>query len=65
MKVIIDRFEEDYAIVELENKKMISMPKELIPKGAKEGMVINISIDLDETKKREVILKKLADSLWD
>lgn len=57
MKVIVDRFEAEYAVVELENKKMISMPKELIPKDSKEATVITTSIDLAATKKRNKLLK--------
>ena len=50
LKVIIDRFEGDYAVVETEDKIMVNLPKSLIP-GAKEGDVISISIDEEETKK--------------
>ncbi|NLK22350.1 MAG: DUF3006 domain-containing protein [Epulopiscium sp.] len=65
MKIIIDRFEDNYAVVELENKKLIDIPKELLPKGAKEGTVLEIRIDLNETKARAESIKKLAEDLWD
>ena len=52
MKVIIDRFEGEYAVVELSIGKFVNMPKELVP-NAHEGDVINISIDFEETKKRK------------
>lgn len=64
MKAIIDRFEGEYAIVELENKKMINMSKELLPKEAKEGTVLEIRIDFEETKAREKTIKKLYGNLW-
>lgn len=64
MKLIIDRFEGDYAIVELENKKMISVPKEVLPDGANEGSVISVVIDEDETNRRKNNIKKLMDDLW-
>ena len=63
MKVIIDRFEGDYAVVETEDKIMVNLPKSLIP-GAKEGDVISISIDEEETKKRKDNISKLMDDLW-
>lgn len=63
MKVIIDRFEGDYAVVETEDKIMVNLPKSLIP-GAKEGDVISISIDEEETKQRKDNISKLMDDLW-
>ncbi|EKX81427.1 hypothetical protein CFSAN001628_000345 [Clostridium botulinum CFSAN001628] len=60
MKGIIDRFEENFAIIELEDKKMINIDKNIIPKKAKEGDVINIEgdiITLNE-KERERLKKK-------
>ncbi len=63
MKVIIDRFEEDYAVVELPDKSLINMPKVLVL-DAKEGDVIDISIDRKQTKERKDEIAKLADSLF-
>jgi hypothetical protein len=63
LKVIIDRFEGDYAVVETEDKIMVNLPKLLIP-GAKEGDVISISIDEEETKQRKDNISKLMDDLW-
>lgn len=64
MKFIIDRFEGDYAIVELEDKKMINVPKEILPEGACEGSVISIFIDEDETMNRRKKIEKMIDELW-
>ncbi len=64
MKLIIDRFEGDYAVVELENKKMINVPKDILPEGACEGSVIAIVIDESETTKRRNNIKKLMGDLW-
>lgn len=64
MKFIIDRFEGDYAVVELENKKMANVPKDILPEEAVEGSVISIVIDEDETMKRKEKIKKLIDDLW-
>lgn len=65
MKVIIDRFEGKYAIVELEKKSTVNMPRELVPKGAKEGDVINIEINIEETNKRKERIKKLINNLFE
>ncbi len=64
MKVIIDRFEGDFAIVELEDKSTIGMPLKLVPEGGKEGDVLKITIDVEETKARRDRIEKLMDDLW-
>ncbi len=64
MKIIIDRFEGDFARVELPDGAMIDMPKALVPTGAKEGDVINISIDQDETARRSQSIDALMNNLF-
>jgi len=64
MKIIIDRYEEKFAVVELENKQMINIPKEIIPTDAKEGDVISIEIDVDATNNRKENIHKLMSELW-
>lgn len=63
MKIIIDRFEEDFAVCELENGKFLNLPKELFP-DAEEGNVINISVDATETEKRKENANKRLHSLF-
>lgn len=70
MKVIIDRFEGEYAICEKEDRKMISIKKSKLPDEAKEGDVIvirneNIVIDSSTTQDRKHRLQKLMDELWE
>lgn len=65
MKVIIDRFEGDFAIVELPDMTFADMPKVLIPDGAKEGDVLSIEIDKDATRVRRKRIEKLMDDLWE
>ena len=65
MKITIDRFEGDYAIVELEDMTMIDMPRQLMPKSAKEGDILSIEIDANETKARKERIGKLMDNFWD
>ncbi|CDF12343.1 putative uncharacterized protein [Mycoplasma sp. CAG:776] len=64
MKVIIDRFEGEYAVVELEVGKFVNMPKELVP-DAHEGDVINIFIDEKETKRRKEHISELMNDLFE
>ena len=63
MKVIIDRFEGDWAIVELDLEKFVSIPRELVP-NAKEGDVVEIIIRKDETKKRKKHINHLVNKLF-
>ena len=64
MKIIIDRFENDIAVVELENGKFADLPKIFIPENAKEGSVIHIICNDDETEKRRTAMKEKMDSLF-
>ena len=53
MKFIIDRFEEDIAIVESEDKEIIDIPRKILPMEAEEGDIISIIILEDEGKERK------------
>lgn len=68
MTGIIDRFEEEFAVVELENMKMINIEKNKIPKEAEEGYVINIedviTVNYVETEKRKNNIESLTEDLW-
>lgn len=69
MKGIIDRFEENFAVVELEDNTMQNIPKELLPREAEEGTVIiidgeRIYIDKDETLERKRRIDELFDELF-
>jgi len=68
VKAVIDRFEEDYAVVLVSDEEIkVDIPKELLPKGAKEGSWLNFNLELDpegtekQKKKIERKLKKLLD----
>ena len=52
MRIIVDRFEGDFAVVELENGQMIDCPKALLPSNAKEGSIINITVDEKATEEK-------------
>ena len=64
MKVIIDRFEGEFAVVEIETGKCINIPKILIP-NSKEGDVVNIGIDEKETEDRKKYIQDLMNNVFE
>ncbi|AGK98513.1 DUF3006 domain-containing protein [Clostridium pasteurianum] len=69
MKVIIDRFEGNFAVCEKQDRTMINIEKSKIPEESKEGDVLNIvdgeiSIDIEETNKRKKEIEELTKDLW-
>lgn len=69
MKVVIDRFEGSYAVCEKESRKMVDIKVDKLPRGIKEGDVLNIengmiSIDIAETQKRKKEIEDLSKDLW-
>lgn len=70
MKYIIDRLEEDLAICETEFKKLVSIPKEQLPDGFKEGDVLKenegtFTIDQEETNGRRQEMKRKLKNLFE
>ncbi len=70
MKVIIDRFEGNYAVCETEEKEMINIDKDKVPSHAKEGDVLDIDgdsiiLDTETTIKRKKGINRLADEIWE
>ncbi len=63
MKVIIDRFEGEFAVVEIEKGSFAHISKQLIP-NAKEGDVISIEIESNEAEKRKKKIENLMDDLF-
>lgn len=69
-QLIIDRFENNYAICEDGEKRMFAIEREEVPKEAKEGDVLRISdqgeltVDKEETKRRREKIAKMQNKLW-
>ena len=67
IKLIIDRFEGKYAILETQDKTplIFNFPRHLLPQEAKEGAVLNINIGIDqeETKRRKDKIQNLLNKL--
>ncbi|AWK51627.1 DUF3006 domain-containing protein [Clostridium beijerinckii] len=69
MKVIIDRFEGNYAVCEKEDGSMINIEREKIPSVSKEGDVLlvtdkEITIDEISTRNRKEEIEELTRDLW-
>ncbi|SFI23764.1 Protein of unknown function [Tindallia magadiensis] len=65
MKIIIDRFEGDHAVAELENGDKVTILKVVLPPLADEGDVIRIEIDEEATERRRRRIEGLMDQLWE
>lgn len=63
MKWIIERFEEDFAVIEC-GKLCFNVPKTALPPDASEGDVFNIAINTEETKNRENEMKSRLKKLF-
>lgn len=64
MKIIIDRFENEFAVVETENGDFIDMPKSLLPSESEEGSIIYITLAEDETAKRRNEMKTKMNNIF-
>lgn len=64
MKVTIDRFEGEYAVVELDNGSFANLPKVLVPDSS-EGDIVEITINTDETCKRNRNINNLMNELFE
>ena len=65
MKVTIDRFEGEFAVIELDGGISADMPRILIPDGAKEGDVLEIRLDEKETSLRKQRISQKLKNLFD
>lgn len=63
MTFTIDRIEDNYLIVELENGKTVDIPKELIP-NAKENDIYTITLNESEMEKRKNNINNLINDLF-
>ena len=64
-KLIIDRFEGEWAIVEY-GRVTFDFPKAMLPKGSKEGDILefHVSIQEEETERRKKNIESLAKQLF-
>jgi len=64
MKYIIDRFEGDYAVVELADRTFVNIPRKAVPPDAREGSVIDVTVDADTTSARSQKINTMMDDLF-
>lgn len=64
MRIIIDRFEGDFALCETEKGKILNVPTELF-ENAHEGDVFDISFNEKETLKRKENINSRLKNLFD
>lgn len=69
VKLIVDRFEGEYAVCENEDGTMVDIRRDKLPKETKEGDVLIVEgdtfvIDVQATLERKEYIKKLMDDLW-
>lgn len=70
MKVIIDRFEGDFAICEMEDQTMVQIERSRLPKGVKDGDVLildgdHITNDSNDTRARQKKIEEMMNDLWE
>ena len=64
MRVIVDRIEDNYMVIELEDGRFINISIDLIP-DIKEGDVIDININHEETLKRKKEITQVMNDLFE
>ena len=64
MRVILDRYEGDYAVVELESGELVNM-RRMLAMNAEEGDIIELRILEKETDERKAYIQNLANQLFE
>ncbi|MDF1511192.1 DUF3006 domain-containing protein [Robertmurraya sp. DFI.2.37] len=66
LKGIIDRFEGEFAVVEIDGKT-IDFPKSIFPKEADVGnvVIIEVKVDKKETEKLRREIEELMNEVWE
>lgn len=69
LSLIIDRFEGDFAVVEVDGKEMKDISKKDIPQFAKEGDVLKqlngkYELDVEETQRIRAEAEKMMKDMW-
>jgi hypothetical protein len=65
MRVTIDRFEGEFAVVEMQSGEFVNMTKSLLPPNSKEGDVISIKIDQTDTATRRAEIEDKMNRLFE
>lgn len=71
LKGTIDRFEEEYAVISLDDRSVQDIPRNLLPPDAQEGDIIastaegNFVILTVETTQRQQEIRQLMEDIWE
>ena len=70
MRYIIDRLEEGLAVCENEQKKIITIPRTMLPNEVKEGDILkeekgSFTLDPESRKKRRKAIRKKLEDLFE
>ena len=66
MRIIIARIEGNFAIVELPSGQMIDCPRAMLPGYAKEGSILNITVDEEATNdKLQKVIERMNELFRD
>lgn len=65
MKVTIDRFEGEFAVVEMQSCELSNIPKALIPPNSKEGDILSIEIEKNDTAIRRGEIENKMNRLFE
>lgn len=65
MRLTIDRFEGEFAVVELPDRSQVNFPVILLPSEAQEGDVIEITINSTISRERKKEISRLMDKIWE
>lgn len=57
MEFIIDRFENGYAVVEVNGETIDIIPTSILPENAKEGDIFQIKAMKEKTKERKIAIE--------
>lgn len=59
MKAVIDRFEADWAVLEVAGKIMWQVPRDFLPPGSKEGSRLEFHFAILEEKSEDELFKEI------
>ena len=65
MRMIVDRFENGFAVVEMEDGTTQDVPRSILPADTSPGDVVLLTVDLGATAERESRIEALMDAVWD
>jgi len=69
-KGIVDRFENEYAVIEMDSGKTVDVPRNQVSPEVKEGDAVELHAGIwqpnqAETEKRRETIKRLESELWE